>query len=99
MHAQLDAAGLDGKGILARAETPAAKEGLKRETEQAIARGVFGVPTMLCGEELFWGNDRIHQLEMHLDGKDPLDPNRGLLAEILARPRMADRAGKGDRKA
>jgi 2-hydroxychromene-2-carboxylate isomerase len=94
----LDADGLDGKAILARAEAPAAKEALKRETQEAIARGVFGVPTMICGEELFWGNDRIDHLELHLDGKDPLDPHRGQVREILARPRMADRPGKGDRK-
>jgi 2-hydroxychromene-2-carboxylate isomerase len=95
--AALGEAGLDGRGILARSEAPSAKDALKRETTEAIGRGVFGVPTMLCGEELFWGNDRIDHLELHLDGKDPLDPHRGQVQEILARPRMADRPGKGGR--
>jgi 2-hydroxychromene-2-carboxylate isomerase len=95
--AAIDAARLDGHGILARSEAPSAKDALKRETAEAIGRGVFGVPTMLCGEELFWGNDRIDHLELHLDGKDPLDPHRGQVKEILARPRMADRPGKGGR--
>jgi len=30
---------------------------LRAETERAIARGVFGVPTIACGSELFWGAD------------------------------------------
>jgi 2-hydroxychromene-2-carboxylate isomerase len=33
------------------------KEALRRETEDAIARGVFGVPTLAVGSELFWGVD------------------------------------------
>src|SRR5882672_7703102 len=72
----LDAAALDGRALLARAETASAKEALRRETEEAIARGVFGVPTMISGDELFWGSDRIDHLELYLDGRDPLDPHR-----------------------
>jgi 2-hydroxychromene-2-carboxylate isomerase len=33
------------------------KDALRRNTEEAIARGVFGVPTLIIGEELFWGVD------------------------------------------
>jgi len=33
------------------------KQALRNNTEQAIARGVFGVPTLAFGDELFWGND------------------------------------------
>jgi len=33
------------------------KDELRRNTDQAIARGVFGVPTLAIGEELFWGVD------------------------------------------
>ena len=33
------------------------KEALRRNTEEAIARGVFGVPTLAIGDELFWGVD------------------------------------------
>ncbi|WMJ70463.1 2-hydroxychromene-2-carboxylate isomerase [Stenotrophomonas sp. 24(2023)] len=35
----------------------AVKEQLRRNTEAAIAAGVFGVPTLAVGSELFWGND------------------------------------------
>jgi hypothetical protein len=30
---------------------------LRRNTDEAIGRGVFGVPTLVIGDELFWGND------------------------------------------
>jgi len=36
---------------------PAVKQALRDNTERAIARGVFGVPTLAFGDELFWGND------------------------------------------
>jgi hypothetical protein len=80
-----------------RADTSLAKDALRRETEAAIGRGVFGVPTMIAEDELFWGSDRIDHLELYLDGKDPLDPYRERVAEILGRARAADRPGKGGR--
>lgn len=36
---------------------PQVKERLRHNTDWAIARGVFGVPTLLVGEEAFWGQD------------------------------------------
>ena len=41
----------------ARIATSEVKEALRRNTEEAIARGVFGVPTLVIGSELFWGAD------------------------------------------
>jgi len=70
--AALDAAGLGGSAILERANSPTAKQALHRETADAIARGVFGIPTMLAGDELFWGLDQLTYLELFLEGKDPL---------------------------
>jgi len=43
---------------------PALKQRLRDNTNWAISRGVFGVPTLLVGEELFWGHDA---LDMALD--------------------------------
>jgi 2-hydroxychromene-2-carboxylate isomerase len=40
-----------------RIADPEVKDALRRNTDEAIARGVFGVPTLMAGEELFWGND------------------------------------------
>ena len=41
----------------ARIAAPEVKDALRRNTDEAIARGVFGVPTLAIGEELFWGAD------------------------------------------
>jgi 2-hydroxychromene-2-carboxylate isomerase len=53
------AAGVDGQRLLARAEDPAIKAALKANTDEAIARGVFGAPTFFVGDDMFWGNDRL----------------------------------------
>jgi 2-hydroxychromene-2-carboxylate isomerase len=45
-------------GALAAPET---KGALRVATEQALARGVFGVPTFAVGEQLLWGDDRLEQ--------------------------------------
>lgn len=47
-------------------EAPAAK--FQAETDAAHARGVFGVPTMMIGEEMWWGNDRLFFLDEYLAG-------------------------------
>ena len=44
-------------GAAARTDAPEIKEALRRNTDEAVARGVFGVPTLAIGEELFWGAD------------------------------------------
>lgn len=63
MRAVATAAGLDADALLAAIETPAVKDGLRTNTDEAIARGVFGAPAMFVDDELFWGNDRLHFLE------------------------------------
>ena len=37
--------------------------------EEAVARGVFGVPFYLVGDERFWGQDRLEDLDLYLGGK------------------------------
>ncbi|MBB5610033.1 MULTISPECIES: 2-hydroxychromene-2-carboxylate isomerase [unclassified Janthinobacterium] len=51
--------GLDAPAILALALTNENKLRLRRQTEQAQARGLFGAPNFISGDELFWGNDRL----------------------------------------
>lgn len=82
LRGALDRAGLDGASLLEKTKEPAVKEALRKNTEEAIRRGVFGVPTMMVGEELFWGSDRLDDLSLFLEGKDPIDPAR--VKEILA---------------
>ena len=45
--------------ILVEAETAESKQLLKLQTERAQELGIFGSPSFLVGEELFWGNDRL----------------------------------------
>ena len=66
-------AGLDGAALVAEARRPEAKARLRRQTDEAIARLVFGVPSMVVGDEVFWGYDDFPYLELFLAGKDPLD--------------------------
>ena len=63
LQSVLDEAGLDGAAILARAGTDDVKAILAANTEAAVARGVFGVPTFFVGEEMFFGKERLDQLE------------------------------------
>jgi 2-hydroxychromene-2-carboxylate isomerase len=47
---------------LAAAQSDAIKARLRRETEEAQRRGLFGAPSFVCADgELFWGNDRLEQ--------------------------------------
>jgi 2-hydroxychromene-2-carboxylate isomerase len=55
----LSALGIDAYSAFAAASTPKNKDGLKRQTEEAAARGLFGAPSFTIGDELFWGNDRL----------------------------------------
>lgn len=51
----------------ALAQAPQAKQRLLDNTAAAIAQGVFGVPTVACGGELFWGDDALGLLAGYLD--------------------------------
>jgi len=53
-------AGIDPDEFAAWIGDPAVKEALKARTDEAVARGVFGAPTMFVGEEMFFGQDRLH---------------------------------------
>jgi 2-hydroxychromene-2-carboxylate isomerase len=51
--------GLDREVVDAATRDPEIKLVLRTATESAHARGVFGVPTVAVGEEVFWGDDRL----------------------------------------
>ena len=55
--------GLDADRILAGMDTPAVKDHLRKSTEEAVERGAFGAPTFFVDGEMFFGNDRIAQIE------------------------------------
>jgi 2-hydroxychromene-2-carboxylate isomerase len=59
--AAAERAGLDPADVEAAMADPSIKDQLRTETDAAHARGVFGVPTIAVGEELFWGDDRLEE--------------------------------------
>jgi 2-hydroxychromene-2-carboxylate isomerase len=79
---------LDGGALLAAAQTAQVKQQLAAATEQAIADGVFGVPTFRLDDELFWGGDRVEALLWRLEGNGI---DEAQLAEYLARAPLAQR--------
>ncbi len=60
--AALDKAGLGGSALVAKADDAATKAQLATQTEDAVTRGVFGVPTFFVGGEMFWGKERLGQI-------------------------------------
>lgn len=68
-----EAAGLDPVKVRAAAVSEAFKDRIEANTQEAIARGVFGVPTVDTGARLYFGNDRLDLLDTHISrGKIPL---------------------------
>ncbi len=58
--------GLDPAAIATAAQSSELKARLAANNAEAIARGVFGVPTIDTGEKLYFGNDRLDLLDRHL---------------------------------
>ena len=59
-------AGFDGARLIEIAAAPPVREELAALTESAVARGVFGAPTVFVGTEMFWGKDRLDFVERWL---------------------------------
>ena len=63
IRAALEASGLDAARILARIGDQDVKDALLRNTEASVARGSFGAPTFFVGDEMYFGKDRLRDLE------------------------------------
>ncbi len=61
--AALTASGLDGAGLLERAQHPDVKAELIANTEDAVKRGAFGAPTFFVGDEMFFGKEQLRDVE------------------------------------
>jgi 2-hydroxychromene-2-carboxylate isomerase len=59
-------AGLDAERLTARAQDRDVKDALIKNTETAVARGVFGIPSFFIDGELFYGKDRLRDVEDEL---------------------------------
>jgi len=53
--------GVNPEATVEAANAQENKDRLKAQTEEAVARGLFGAPSFTVGDELFWGNDRLEQ--------------------------------------
>jgi 2-hydroxychromene-2-carboxylate isomerase len=56
-------AGLDGPALLAKAQDPEVKSRLAANTQSAFERGAFGSPSFFVGDQLFFGKDRLTEVE------------------------------------
>ena len=67
MRAALDESGLPGERMLAGIQDPDVKQELIRNTEDSVARGVFGSPSFFVGDELFFGKDKLRDAEEEIE--------------------------------
>ena len=63
IRSALDLSGLDGARLLARAQDQDVKDALLKATEASVARGSFGSPTFFVGDEMYFGKDRLRDVE------------------------------------
>lgn len=66
MRAIVNALGVNAVEFEALSESDAIRQALIDSTNHGVARGVFGVPSMLVGDEIFWGKDRMAFVEDEL---------------------------------
>jgi 2-hydroxychromene-2-carboxylate isomerase len=66
VSAALSEAGLDGPMLAAKAQEPEIKERLIRNTQSAYDRGAFGSPSFFVGDQLFFGKDRLADVEAEI---------------------------------
>lgn len=67
------AIGLSGSAAIEKAQSTDAKALVRARTDDAVARGVFGVPTVEIDGELFWGVDSLDHIAPFVRGEDPID--------------------------
>ena len=63
LRGALEASGMDAEAIMARMQDPAVKAGLITNTEKSVARGTFGSPTFFVGDAMYFGKDRLRDVE------------------------------------
>ena len=63
----LKPSGFSVEDIMSMVQSDVVKQKLITETELAIQRGIFGAPTFFVGDEMYWGQDRLHFVEQALN--------------------------------
>jgi len=64
----LEESGLDGARLIAMTQEPAVKERLLANTQTSVERGSFGSPTFFVGDAMFFGKDRLREVEEEIFG-------------------------------
>lgn len=64
-------AGFEPEAVMALAGDPEVKQRLKDDTQEAVARGVFGAPTFFVDGEMYWGQDRLDFVKEALEADTP----------------------------
>ena len=67
IRAALEESGLDAKAVLEGIGDPEIKQQLIANTEDAVSRGVFGSPSFFVGDELYFGKDRLREVEEEIE--------------------------------
>jgi 2-hydroxychromene-2-carboxylate isomerase len=67
-RAALEESGLNGARLLERTQEPAVKDRLLQNTQKSVERGTFGSPTFFVGDEIFFGKDRLRDIEEEILG-------------------------------
>jgi 2-hydroxychromene-2-carboxylate isomerase len=73
IRAALDSSGIDGERVLARIQDQEVKDKLLNNTEASVARGTFGAPTFFVGEEIFFGKDKLRDVEEEIEAAKARD--------------------------
>jgi 2-hydroxychromene-2-carboxylate isomerase len=63
LRAALDESGLDAERLLLLVQDPGIKQQLLDNTSRSVERGTFGAPTFFVGEEIYFGKDRLGEVE------------------------------------
>lgn len=67
--AALTESGLDAEALIASSQTPEVKDMLIKNTEAAVGRGAFGIPTFFVDNEIYFGKDRLRDVEDAITGR------------------------------
>jgi|TARA_Y100000310_G_scaffold277671_1_gene295585 2-hydroxychromene-2-carboxylate isomerase len=65
----LNESDLPADAILAGMQDPEVKQALIKNTEDSVARGTFGSPTFYVGDEIFFGKDKLHDVEVEIEAQ------------------------------
>ena len=65
----LNDAGMDGEALVTATQTSEVKQGLMEATQACVDRGAFGLPTFFLGDDIYFGKDRVWQIERAVSQK------------------------------